>query len=191
MKIIILEGIATSGKTSTCSILQNCFEKYDISFKIIREDETLMPLLNSTNLEIAEKHILDIIEKYTSHKFDFLVFDRLYFTHMFRTNSTLESFEEVELKLSQFDTEILFFKIDEDFILPRIKQAFKNRESKWIEYVKQKGELKQITQYYTKQQQLLLQLLDDSSIDHSILNTTQFDMKLLEKNLLKILELEQ
>ena len=65
MKIIILEGIATSRKTSASSILQNYFEKQNTSFKIIREDETLMPLLDNTNLDIAKKYILDIIDKYT------------------------------------------------------------------------------------------------------------------------------
>lgn len=47
MKIIILEGIATSGKTSIIKYLSKFFVQNNYKFTIISEDKTLMPILHN------------------------------------------------------------------------------------------------------------------------------------------------
>jgi uridine kinase len=47
MKIIILEGITTSGKTSIIKYISEFFGQTNYSFTVIGDDKTLMPILHN------------------------------------------------------------------------------------------------------------------------------------------------
>jgi thymidylate kinase len=53
MKIIILEGIATSGKTSIIKYISEFFGQNNYSFTVIGEDKTLMPILHNQDKQVS------------------------------------------------------------------------------------------------------------------------------------------
>lgn len=78
MKIIILEGIATSGKTSIKNKLADAFVEKGINFSIIEEDETLMPILDNKDRQISIGLLKEVISKALKEEKDFIIFDRLF-----------------------------------------------------------------------------------------------------------------
>lgn len=183
MKIIILEGIATSGKTSVKNKLAEAFVEKGINFSIIEEDETLMPILNNTNRQTSINLLKNVIGEALKEEKDFIIFDRLFFTHIFRTNSLIEDFREIE-KMIQDRSVLVFLKIDESKIPERITYAREHREKSWNEYVSKKGNNEEIYQYYINQQRLLLGLLKETMLKHKVYDTTNMDFADISKDIL-------
>jgi tRNA uridine 5-carbamoylmethylation protein Kti12 len=63
MKILILEGIATSGKTTVKNNLLKAFVKKGVSFSAVEEDETLMPIRNNQDLVTSIKLLKEVVER--------------------------------------------------------------------------------------------------------------------------------
>ncbi len=187
MKILILEGIATSGKTTIKNELEKYFSKKGLNYLVVEEDETLMPILHNTDKKISIAHLKKVIKKALAQKKDVLIFDRLYFTHIFRTKSSIHDFKSVENLLKKSSL-LIFLKIDKKRIEKRIFDAIKKRP-KWADYVHKKGNKKDIINYYTNQQELLLKLLKKSSIKHLIYNSTEQNPKNITKDIIDKLKL--
>jgi thymidylate kinase len=178
MKIIILEGIATSGKTSVRKELEILFNKKSIKYVFVDEEETLMPVLNNKYSEIAEKHILSVLQKSLSLEVDLIIFDRLYLTHLWRTNSSPEIFKESENILINNNTVICFLQIPEEVISERIKLALSHRDDKWGEYVQGKGQtFEDVVSYYRNQQKDLLKILNNIKIKNHIFSTQDMNFE--------------
>lgn len=189
MKIIILEGITTSGKTSVRNELENIFKSRNLDYLFIDEDETLMPILNNTDLKVSVDYLNNIIDKYISLNKQVLIFDRLYLTHIWRVKSGLIHFQESANKLIAHNTTICFLKIPETKISDRIKGAFSHREEGWIKYVKSKGNTeKDVFDYYINQQKDLLGLLDNISINHQVFDTGDIDFKRIAQEIMSVIE---
>ncbi len=188
MKILILEGIATSGKTTIKNRLKKYLDKKDLNYLVVEEDETLMPILNNTSKKISIAHLKKVIKKALAQKKDILIFDRLYFTHIFRTKSSINDFKIIE-NLLRKSSLLIFLKIDKRKVGKKIFEAMKQRPQKWADYVNKKGGKKDIINYYTNQQELLLKLLKKSSIKHIIYNSTKENPKDITKDILDKLEL--
>ena len=117
-------------------------------------------------------------------KKDCIIFDRLFFTHIFRTNSTLDDFKEIEDMVGG-QSFLAFLKIDEAIVPERIKNAREHRGKEWDEYVSKKGNNKEINQYYINQQRLLLGLLNKTSLKYKVYDTTDMDFESVAKDILK------
>lgn len=188
MKILILEGIATSGKTTIKNKLVNFFKKRGLNYLVIEEDKTLMPILNNTDADISINHLNKILKKVLFPKKEvIIIFDRLYFTHIFRTKSSLKDFKEIESLLSKKNAFLSFLKIDKKKISERIFNALKNERAKtlWVDYIKKKGTNAEIINYYQRQQDLLLDLLKKTKIKNKTYNTTDLNFDLIAKKILK------
>jgi len=187
MKILILEGISTSGKTTIKNELEKYFDNKRLNYLVIGEDKTLMPILHNTNKKIALNHLKKVIKKTLAQKKDILIFDRLYFTHIFRTKSSIKDFKSIENLLKKSGL-LIFLKIDKKKIGERIYDTMKQRP-KWADYVRKKGNKKGIINYYTHQQELLLKLLKKSSVKNIIYNSTKQDFKNIKKEIIDKLNL--
>jgi thymidylate kinase len=188
MKLLILEGIATSGKTTVKNNLINFFKKEKLKYLVIEEDETLMPILNNTEAKVSIDYLKKILKKVLSaRKEDIIIFDRLYFTHIFRTESSLKDFKVIEALLPKKDTFLAFLEINKEKISERIFNALKNEraKTKWVNYIKKKGTNAEITNYYQKQQDLLSNFLKETKIENKTYNTTNLNFDLITKNILK------
>lgn len=178
MKIIILEGITTSGKTTVRKELEKLLDRKSIKYLFVDEGETLMPILNNKDPKISENHILSILRKTISSNIDLVIFDRLYLTHLWRTDSTPDIFKESENILLQNDTIICFLQIPEELISERIKLAMSHRDKEWNGYARSKGEtFDDVVDYYKNQQKDLIKILKNISIKNQVFNTKDMDFQ--------------
>lgn len=185
MQIIILEGIASSGKTTIKNHLLSEFGKRKLGYKVIDEKKTLMPILKNTAKTLSLKFLSNLLKKELNQDTAILIFDRLFFTHIFRTASKLPDFKHIENILLKYDTLLVLLIIQEEKIAERIFRAMQHRGKKWKTFVKEKGNDKEIIEYYKKQQQFLLKLTKQSSIPHITEDSTDMDFERIKKTILK------
>jgi len=186
MKLIILEGIATSGKTTVKNKVMTLLAEKGLTFSVVEEDETLMPILNNTDKQVSLDLLKKTIKKALREEKDYIIFDRLFFTHIIRTKSSLKDFREIESMIEK-QALLVFLKIDEIKIPERIAYAKKHRGKQWNEYVDKKGDIVKITQYYAEQQKLLKNLLNKTSLQYKIYNTTNLDFENISEDILSTL----
>lgn len=169
---IILEGISTSGKTSTFKNICEICKKENITIKLIPEEETIMPLIDSKQLQLNLKYLKSVLENVYKKDADIYLFDRFHFSHTIKTKSTLKDFVEIENELVLQNTKIYFLKISEDLIGERIFNALKLRED-WAKYVLRRANnnLNNVLTFYIERQKYLLSLLIESKLSFEIINT--------------------
>jgi thymidylate kinase len=171
-KLIIFEGIATSGKTTLIEKLQKILKpRYSIA--VFPEDETLMPIVKNKNKDIALHFLWDFIEKRLKRtKKDVLLVDRLYFTHIFRTKSSNKDFQAVEdFLLNLYDALVILLFVDENTIEKRIRKTEKLRGGDWGQG--KKGPMEERIAYYANQQRILRRAIKESRVPHLVFNTTE------------------
>lgn len=171
MKIIILEGIATSGKSSLAKELIRALP--DLKAKVLTEDKTHEPILDQTTKTHAS-FFKKLIEDAVVEKQDLIVFERLYLSQAFRSKADLSMYSELEAMLVPYSPVTIFLKVDEDLIAERIKEAVKHRDPKWGEYVSKKGKnINEIADTYVQQQRHQLKLLEQSNIPYRVVNISK------------------
>ncbi len=183
MQIIILEGISTSGKTSVKNELSKTLTKKDISFSVIGEDKTLMPILENTDKNTSIDFLKRVLADTLTTKKSIIIFDRLFFTHIFRTNSGIKDFKEIENILLKYNTLLVLLTVEEDAIDQRIFEAMKYRDAKWKKFIKRKGTKKEIIDYYKNQQKFLRKLINQSALPNLIEDSTDLNFKRISKNI--------
>jgi cytidylate kinase len=183
MKIIILEGIATSGKTSVKKKLAKLLLAQEKTFSIFDEKETLMPILQNTDRQTSLDFLKKVIGEALKTEKDFLIFDRLFFAHIFKTKSSIADFREIENMVEE-NCLLAFLEIAEPQIPERIETARRLREKSWNEYVSKKGSDAEIHQYYLNQQRTLLARLPQTSLNYKLYDTTDMDFEKIAKNIL-------
>jgi thymidylate kinase len=183
MKIIILEGIATSGKTTVKNKLTDILLEKGKSFSVVEEDKTLLPILNNKDRQVSIDLLKKIINKALEQEKDYIIFDRLFFTHIFRTNSNINDFKEIE-DMVKNQSLLVFLKIDESRIPERITYARENRDKSWDKYVSQKGNREEVFEYYINQQRLLLDLLKQTSLEYELYDTSDMDFEGIARGVL-------
>ncbi len=167
MKILILEGIATSGKSTVISGLQKSLAALKVV--VVGESETHIPIMKETSNK-HEEFFKSLINQQVSKQPDLLIFDRLYLTQAFRAKCSVKDYAEIEDVLAEYSPLTIFLKVDEAAIEDRISKATANRGS---DYFKSRGKSsKEIAQYYINQQQNQLKLLEQSVLPYKIINTT-------------------
>lgn len=182
MKVLIFEGIATSGKSTIIAKLKENLP--DINIRTAEEAETHIPIMEKK----TGKHIeffKSLVSKLTSEKPDVLIFDRLYLTQAFRAKCDLDEYKEVEQLLSAHSTISVFLKVDEELIANRILKASEHRGS---DFFQSRGEnAEEIAQYYILQQRNQLNLLEQSTLPYKIFNTTDHRYTDIVKELMEII----
>lgn len=169
--LIILEGIASSGKTT---IVNNLVRKLAVSNKVraFSEDETLMSIVNDRRMETAHNLMHELLVKFENSPADFLITDRYHFSHTYRTEKNLDSVSEIENSLiKEFKAHIYLLTVDEEKIPARVQDSW-NRRGEWLG---KSGPIEEKTEYYIRQQQKMLELAKQSKIPVSIIDTTNMN----------------
>jgi len=186
MKILIFEGISTSGKTSVINRLSEYLLQQKYSFEIIGEDRTLMPIISNKEVNVSLNFLKKEIQKLAQLQKEVIVFDRLYFTHIFRTSSSMRDFQEIEEMLKKIATVVVvFLKIDESSIPKRIEIARAYRDKEWNEFVSRKGSSREIYQYYIQQQKYLLDNLKETSLRYEVFDATDMNFERILDDILQ------
>lgn len=179
MKILIFEGIATSGKSTVIAQLQKALPGLQVV--VADEPVTYEPIME----ERSDKHIgffKELIQRISSTKPDLLIFDRLYLTQAFRAKSGISDYSGIEKLLSKYSPLTIFLKVDEGTIMDRISKASEHRGSDYFTF---RGTSKERAQYYIDQQKHQLKLLERSTLPHKVINTTDHDYDKVVKEVLE------
>lgn len=170
MKILIFEGIATSGKSTAIAQLKKSLP--GLKIEVADENDTHEPIMDKR----TDRHISffkELINKKLPAKSDLLIFDRLYLTQAFRAKCDISDYSEIEELLSNYSSVTIFLKIDEDVIEERVSKAAEHRGS---DFFKSRGKTpRERAQYYIDQQRNQLTLLARSTLPYKIINTTDND----------------
>jgi thymidylate kinase len=170
MKIFIFEGIATSGKSTIIQHLKSSLGS--LRHSIVGEDETHIPIMN----EPYDTHVdffIYLLEQKLASNLDVVIFDRLYLTQAFRSDSSIDAYKQVEDLLLRHEVLTVFLKVNADTIADRVCKASRHREPDWADYIKTKGQsIEEIANYYSVQQSGLLELLESSTIPYKVFDTT-------------------
>jgi thymidylate kinase len=183
MKVLIFEGIATSGKSTIISSLQKALP--DSRVAVAGESETHIPIMQET----TDKHIeffKELIQKHVTERPDVLIFDRLYLTQAFRAKCSINDYAGIEELLSKYSSITIFLRVDESAIASRISKAAEHRGS---DYFASRGESsEEIAQYYIDQQRNQLKLLEQSKLPYVIINTTEHDYEKVIKEVYTLVD---
>jgi thymidylate kinase len=170
MRILILEGVATSGKSTIIQKLQD-----DLTQTVIRvygEPDTHIPIMQKPH-DLHIEFFEDLVQRAVDSDANLVIFDRLYLTQVYRAGAAVTDYEVVEKMLSKQNTLIAYLKVNENSLAERVKLATQHREETWGEYVKTKGDtFEDIAHYYITQQRNLLELLNKSKIPSRVFDST-------------------
>ncbi|MFA6424047.1 MAG: hypothetical protein WCV83_01895 [Candidatus Magasanikbacteria bacterium] len=172
-KLIIFEGIATSGKTTTISnLISHLQEKHQITF--VSEEETTVPLFENRDPLKAVEYLKNVIENIKKISTSYIIVERLFITHAFRTNSKLNIFSGLENEvLNCFDPITILLRMQDDYISNRIELADKQRGATWKH--KKVGTLEERVNYYIEQQKYLKKLFSESAMPIFSIDTSRMD----------------
>jgi thymidylate kinase len=193
-RIVILEGISMTGKTEVGFELERmCYQK-DFKARFILEHDTLMGLLDNTDIETAKKRLMEELQENLLRDVDVLIFDRFHLTHMFRTgphkNAMKEVFAEIETLLKKHATQICLLEFPLDQLDERFVQTKEQRDEGWYNYLTRKHRsCEEVKKYYTEQHQTLRELLKGSSLTTSIHDTGSKNFREVAQTIFKTLKL--
>jgi len=173
MKILIVEGIATSGKSSLIRKISELLKNQKLI--VVGEPATHEPIMGTPN-DLHIEFFRSLIDNATKSDADLVIFDRLHLTQACRANASIAQYSEVEELLTAQKTLVVYLRVDEDAIAERVLRALGHRNKEWGDYVQTKGKtLEEIAKYYIYQQRIQIKLLSQSKLACKAFNTTQHD----------------
>lgn len=173
MKILIIEGIATSGKSSLIKKIAELISESQI--KVFGEPKTHIPIMDKPN-ELHIDFFKSLLQDSAKSNADLTIFDRFHFTQAFRVRANISQYAEIEDLLLEQKTLVAYLQVNDDAIANRVKVAAEHREEGWGEYIKTKGQsFDEIAAYYIDQQRNQMQLLKQSKLPTRIFNTTHHE----------------
>lgn len=173
-KLIIFEGIASSGKTTLIKEMKNKLDE-NFSVEVVGEDETLMPFIDNKSKEVALEFIKKFLDSRIKNlKASVIIIDRLHLTHAFRTKSSITYFRNVEdYLLKHYQTYVILLKIAENKIQSRIEHANFIRGERWEKG--KAGTMEEKIDYYKTQQGYLLEISKESQLKLMQIDTTSMN----------------
>lgn len=184
MKILIFEGIASSGKTTIEKLLLDQLSKA----QIIEETDTLMPIIDNKDVEVAKGHLAKLLTQIKTTDCDFMILDRFHITHTFRTASDVHAFSAIEDSLASLgEVHIVLLTMQNDAIRGRIEETMEYRKDGWNKGGRGAKTIDEKVAYYTGQQKRLRQLVTQSNLPHVELDTTEKDWDRCAQKLLKLI----
>jgi thymidylate kinase len=176
MKILIIEGIAASGKTTIINSLQILLSEKGVDFLVIDEKQTLMPILKKRDKENNLEFTRELLKNVLKNKKEIIIFDRFYLSHVYRSGCQVKDFESGSELLRPFNPVFVLLTIDKNKIKKRVFDTAKHRNLSWSEFIKEKGKDEdEIAEYYIDQQNDFLKLVQDIEFESIEFDTTDYD----------------
>lgn len=166
-RIILFEGIASSGKTTLERMLNQKIE----GSVLVTEGKTLMPIFEEKDPRAVAEHLFNVLEEIREERAETVIVDRFHLTQTFRACLPLAEFHALEKQLCEIAHSLLvLLSIREEAILNRIKETDEHRAGNWVK--KKPGTYEERTEYYKEQQRILKQRVKESGLAVLILDTT-------------------
>jgi thymidylate kinase len=183
MKILIIEGIATSGKSSLIKKLTELSGEKKLL--VLGEPATHIPIMGKTD-ELHIEFFKSLVNNAVKADADLVIFDRLHFTQAYRAKVNIAEYYEIENLLATQNALLAYLQLDEDSIAERVRLATEHRDKEWGEYVQTKGKtFDEIAEYYIAQQRSQLKLLSQSRLTSRVFNTTQHTYQAIAETIIK------
>lgn len=191
-KIIILEGVTTTGKSSVFYNLQRYAKEHNLNWIFVPETETTIPIIDSIDPKKNNNHLEKLLKRALGQKADLYVFDRLHFSSIFKTNAKTEDLKEVEEILSEFDAQIFMLYVPVISLRERIKESMKYRNVEWTEYLLNKvgGDKEKVADIYVNRQELVMQLMKKSLLKINIVDTSDQNFVRVTRQIIDELKLK-
>ena len=189
MNTIILEGIATSGKSSLSKQLRSILNG-KLKIKIASEDETHEPIMEKKE-SLHTDFYLEQVNRFVAEYPDVLIIDRFYLTQAFRSKASLKQYENVEKALRPYNPVTIFLRVEPSAIVNRIDKAVQHRGEEWANYVASRGRSREEqSAYYIAQQKTLLNLLKESTLPYRIFDSTTGNYEAIAEKIIIYLGLD-
>jgi thymidylate kinase len=187
VKILIIEGIATSGKSSLIKKLTELLGEQKLL--VLGEPATHIPIMRKTD-ELHTEFFKSLIKEAIRADTDLVIFDRLHYTQAYRAKASIAEYSEVENLLTKHDTFLAYLQVDESAIAERVRLASEHRDKEWGDYVQTKGKtFDEIANYYIEQQRSQIALIKKSKLQTKIFNTTNHEYDAIAEDVAKIVHL--
>jgi thymidylate kinase len=179
MKILIIEGIPTSGKSSLIKNISELLGENRV--KVYGEPETHIPIMDKPE-ELHIEFFESLLQDAARSDADLVIFDRFYFTQAIRAKVGINAYSEIEDLLARQKTLVVYLQVDESAIADRVRLAAEHRDKEriedfeWGEYFQTKGETSdEIAKHYAMQQRDKKELLNQSKLKSRIFDTTHHE----------------
>ncbi len=186
MKIIIFEGICTSGKSSVIQKLKRILSERKLPCNIVTEDEVKKAMFANTDMTKSILRMEKFLAKNVHSKKNVL-FDRLYLSLVDRCEQPDSLFKNLEERIIKHNASIVFLYIPPRSIKIRLSGASLHRGTKWKNYLDGLGGIEMATTYYSNQQKKILRYLKQCSVPHIIYNTESRDYEHISEKIYKTL----
>lgn len=135
MRFIILEGISTSGKTTLQKLLVESLQVSGSQVICLSEKQTVANILEGKKtVDESKAQLMSLLDS-ISNNTDYVICDRFHFAHCGSLHCSLDSFREIETRLSGIDTAIVMLWIDEEDVVLRIRNLLEHRDTPFQEHV--------------------------------------------------------
>lgn len=182
MKILIIEGIATSGKSSLIKKLTEILGEKKLL--ILGEPATHIPIMDKTD-ELHIEFFKSLVNDAVQSDADLVIFDRLHYTQAYRAKANVVEYSEIDDLLAKHDVLVAYLQVDESAIAERVRLAAEHRDKEWGDYVQTKGKtFDEIAEYYITQQRSQLNLLSQTKLATQVFNTTQHNYQVIAEQII-------
>lgn len=188
MKILILEGIPTSGKSSVTKGISELLSEDHV--RVYGESKTHIPIMDKPK-ELHIEFFRSLLQDAVESNADLVIFDRFHFTQAIRTKASIGEYSEIEDLLAGQKTLVVYLQVDDPSIADRIRLTAERRDEErvedfqWGEHFQSKGEtLDESAKHYATQQRNKMELLNQSKLKSRIFNTTQHEYKAIASKII-------
>jgi thymidylate kinase len=188
MKILIVEGIPTSGKSSLIKNISKLLKENKVV--VFGEPNTHIPIMDEPE-GLHIEFFKSLLQQAVKSKADLVIFDRFHFTQALRAKASISNYSEIEDLLAKQKTLVVYLQVDDSAIANRIRLTSERRDKdpaehfQWGEYFKKKGNsFEEIAKHYAAQQQDQMELLKQSKLPSRIFNTTHHEYKTIANQII-------
>jgi inorganic pyrophosphatase len=185
MRAVIIEGMASSGKTILARKLEELLDEANIGYLALNENDTLKPVFRDTSLGANLDLVKKLIAKASASSKEVVIFERLYLSHLKRTGKTEADFSDVSKTLAGLRPIIALLTMDEAVIRERIYGAADHREYSWNDRLKEKGvSEEEVLESYRDQQRKFIAIADSiKDLEVKKYDTTSLDFDVIAQDI--------
>ena len=178
-KIVLIEGMSTSGKTTVMQIVFRLLQEKDIPCKGFDELQTMSRDVFS-HLD-PKKSIIEMqlfLKREYSGKDTVLICDRFHISHLVITNGTLADFQKIEDCLKEYNPLVVFLEIPEEKVRERLLGAKAHRGQQWEDELSKRGANEEESiKWFLNTQHKLHALFLQSNLEKLVFNTGDNDFE--------------